>query len=279
MKTGLVLEGGAMRGMYTAGVLDVFVENGINVDIIAGVSAGALFGPNYLSKQVGRVIRYNKRFNQDKDYLGIRPLLKEGNIIAADYAFNKVPRELDPFDNEAFMESGVPFFAVCTDVDTGKAEYIEVKDVFKQMEVLRASGSMPMVSKPVRIGDKRYLDGAISDNIPCDFVLSQGADKLIVILTRDREYRKKPSNKALLKAYSLKYPAIAKNMSVRHIRYNDNVEYVRDLEREGKAFVICPSEPIDISRTEKNPDKLQATYELGRKDALNMLDDLRAFMA
>lgn len=146
MKVGLVLEGGAMRGMYTAGVLDVFLENGIEFDGIIGVSAGAIFGVNFLSKQKGRVIRYNKRFNRDKNYLGLRPLIKTGNIVDTELAYNKVPRELDIFDDTTYMASKVPFYAVVTNIETGQAEYKQVTSVFEQMDTLRASASMPFVS-------------------------------------------------------------------------------------------------------------------------------------
>ena len=166
MKTGLVLEGGAMRGMFTAGVLDAFLAAGVRADEVVGVSAGALFGGNYLSGQAGRAVRYNKRFNGDKNYMGLRPLLREGNLFSTSYAYDLVPRKLDPFDDEAFQNSGVPFYAVVTDVDTGEAEYIQVKSVFDQMDVLRASGSMPFVSRPVEWQGRRYLDGGVSDSIP-----------------------------------------------------------------------------------------------------------------
>ena len=150
-KTALVLEGGAMRGMYTAGVLDVFMKKNIKFDAIIGVSAGALFGVNYLSKQPGRVIRYNKKYNSDKNYLGLKPLLKTGNIIDTEYAYNIVPHQLDPFDDATFQKSDIPFWAVVTNIKTGNPEYIKIKSVFDQMDVLRASGSMPIVSKPVRL--------------------------------------------------------------------------------------------------------------------------------
>ena len=151
MKTGLVLEGGAMRGRYTAGVLDVFLDNEIHMDSVVGVSAGALFGVNYLSGQKGRLIRYNMRCNPDKNYMGLRPLLREGNIVDTEYAYDKVPHELDPFDDEAFQRSGVPFYAVITNVHTGEPEYVQIKSAFAQMDTLRASGSMPFVSHPVSI--------------------------------------------------------------------------------------------------------------------------------
>ena len=192
MKVGLVLEGGAMRGMYTAGVLDVFLTEQIAVDCIVGVSAGALFGINYLSGQKGRVIRYNKRFNRDPRYMGLLPLLREGNIVRTRYAYEDVPRRLDPFDDAAFQKSGIPFYAVITDVDSGKPEYVLIHSVFAQMDVLRASGSMPLVSHPVLIGGRRYLDGGITDSIPFIWLAGQGCDRLIVVLTRERDFRRKP---------------------------------------------------------------------------------------
>ncbi|MCF0116206.1 MAG: patatin family protein, partial [Erysipelotrichaceae bacterium] len=211
MKIGLVLEGGAMRGMFTTGVLDVFMENNIEVDGVIAVSAGALFGVNYVSKQIGRAIRYNKKFNQDKNYLGIIPLIKEGNIINTEYAYHRVPFELDIFDDETYKNSPIPFIAVATEVKTGNPEYIPLKSVYQQMDVLRASGSMPFVSQPVKLGDKYYLDGGISDSIPYQWMLDHGYDKVIVILTRDINYVKKPM-KSFFKYFIHKYPAIQERL-------------------------------------------------------------------
>lgn len=186
----LVLEGGAMRGMYTAGVLDCFMDHDISFDAVIGVSAGALFGVNLLSKQRGRVIRYNKRFNSDKNYMGIRPLLREKNIVSTKYAYDTVPRELDPFDDEEYKKSDIPFYAVVTNIRTGKPEYVQIKSVFDQMDVLRASGSMPVVSKPVKLGHEWYLDGAVTDSIPYEHMLDMGYDRVVVVLTKPADYIK-----------------------------------------------------------------------------------------
>lgn len=264
---GLILEGGAMRGMYTAGVLDTFMEMGIEIEKIVGVSAGALFGVNYLSKQKGRVIRYCKRFNKDKNYLGIIPLIKEGNIISTEYAYDRVPRILDPFDDVTYKEADTKFYAVVTNLETGEPEYIQIKSVLEQMDTLRASGSMPLVSKPVSIDGKLYLDGAIKDSIPYEWMLNQGSEKGVVILTRDASYRKKPMAPIFSAVYKKKYPKFAQAVAMRHELYNRQTERLKELEDAGKLFVIRPTEPIDISRTEKNPDKLQAVYDLGVKDA------------
>ena len=279
MKVGLVLEGGAMRRMYTAGVLDVFLEKCISVDAVVGVSAGALFGVNYLSRQKGRVIRYNKRFNSDKNYMGLRPLLREGNIVSTKYAYEEVPRKLDPFDDESYKKSGIPFYAVVTDIETGEPEYIQVYSAFEQMDVLRASGSMPFVSKPVLYNNKMYLDGGISDSIPFQWLSSQGYDKLIVILTRDMEYRKKPMSSSLIKLFYKKQPQLSEKLLKRHDVYNKSVELLKQWENEGKVFVIRPSKPIEIGRIETNPDKLQEVYDLGLKDATESLLELQKYIS
>ena len=223
MKTCLVLEGGAMRGMYTAGALDVFYNAGIKFDGIIGVSAGAAFGVNYLSGQPGRVIRYNKRFNADRHYMGLIPLLKTGNIVDTDYAYDKVPRELDPFDGDTFDASGVPFWAVVTNVETGRAEYIRLEHAMEQMDVIRASASMPFVSKPVKLGGKLYLDGGVADSIPFKAAEKLGFDRVVVILTRDRSYVKKPMASGPIEVWYKHYPAFMEQLKNRHSTYNNAV--------------------------------------------------------
>ncbi len=278
--SGLVLEGGGMRGMYTAAVLDVFLEQGVTFDKIVGVSAGALFGVNFVSGQKGRVIRYNKKYNGDKNYMGIRPLLKEGNIVSTEYAYHRVPEKLDPFDNAAYMKSETEFYAVVTHVDSGSPEYIKVTDVFRQMDTLRASGSLPFVSRPVEINGRMYLDGGISDSIPYRFLQKEkGCDKTVVILTRDLDYRKKPSSPRLMHLLCRKMPAIEKNMLVRSEKYNQAVEELCEMEKRGEVFIIRPSEPIEIGRIEKDPEKLQAVYDLGRKDALSEIEKLKEYLS
>ncbi len=278
MKTGLVLEGGAMRGMYTAGVLDTFLKHNISPDEIVGVSAGALFGVNFLSGQSGRVIRYNKRFNSDKNYMGLRPLLREGNIVSTKYAYYDVPRKLDPFDDEAFKNSPIPFYAVVTNISSGKPEYIRLYSLFKQMNTLRASGSMPFVSRPVHLKTGEYLDGAVTDSIPFEWESGRGCDKLIVVLTREKEYRKKPMSPALVKTYYHKHPRFKEALLNRHNMYNEQLKRLSEWEAQGKAFVIRPSEKIDISRTEKDPERLQEVYDLGIRDTERLIPALREYL-
>ena len=279
MKTCLVLEGGAMRGMYTAGALDVFYSAGIHFDGIIGVSAGAAFGVNYLSRQPGRVIRYNKRFNGDHHYMGLIPLLKTGNILNTEYVYDKVPRELDPFDGDTFDASGIPFWAVVTNLETGRPEYIQIEHAFAQMDALRASASMPFVSKPVKIGDQLYLDGGVADSIPYRAAAQLGFDRVAVILTRDHSYVKKPMNPKPIEVWYKKYPAFMEQLKNRHNVYNNSLKELLNWEQQGKAWVLCPSTPIKIGRLERNPERLQSVYDLGTGDAKAALDSLQAFMA
>ena len=278
MKTGLVLEGGAMRGMYTAGVLDVMLDEDIHVDGVIGVSAGVLFGVNYLSKQRGRSIRYNKRFNGDKRYMGMHSLLTTGNIVNTEFAYYTVPYELDVFDDETFMNSGVPFYAVVTNMQTGKPEYMQIHSVFDQMEVLRASASMPLVSKPVYLDGVPYLDGGIADSIPYEKMMEMGYDRIIVVLTRDFSYRKKSSSKLPAELRYHKYPEFRQTLEHRYEAYNASVAHLRWLEKQGKVFVIRPSAPIGIKRIEKDADKLQEVYELGLHDGEHSIHALQEYL-
>ena len=280
MKVGLLLEGGAMRGLYTAGVLDIFMENNIKIDGIIGVSAGALFGMNYKSKQIGRVLRYNKKYAKNKNYMGFYSLLTTGNIMNEEFCFQKIVNELDPIDYETFKNSKVDFYAVVTNIETGKAEYIKIDDLKNKtnLEYLRASGSMPFVSKPVLINGKKYLDGGIADSIPIDKIMTMENDRVIVVLTRPIEYRKKKNNQILSKIYYRKYPKFAETINYRYKMYNKEVEKILELEKDGKIFVIRPSKFVDIKRIEKSSDKIQEMYDLGRSDSTRLLDDLTQFI-
>lgn len=278
MKVGLVLEGGAMRGLYTAGVLDIFLDNDIKVDGIIGVSAGALFGVNYVSKQRGRCIRYNKKYMQDKRFVSFKSLIKTGNIINKDFAYYEVPLKLDIFDNETFMKSDIDFYATVTNVDTGKPEYIKIEDCVKDLEVFRASSAIPLASKIIEVEGKKYLDGGLSDSIPIDKCQTMGYDKIIVVLTRPIEYRKTKHNYTFLKSIYKDYPNLIETMNNRYQMYNDTVEKIIDLENKKEIFVIRPSEAITIKRLEKDPDKLQEVYDLGVKDCKNSMKELLKYL-
>ena len=279
MKIGLVLEGGAMRGMFTAGVLDVLLDEQIAVDGAVTVSAGALFGINYPAKQRGRVLRYNLKYLHDKRYMGWHSLFTTGNVVNKAFAFYELPFTLDPFDQATFAASQIDFWVTLTNIETGEPEYVKITDAFAQMEALRATSAMPMVSRVVEIEGKKYLDGGISDSIPLDKAMALGYDKIIVILTRPLDYRKKPSNNWLFKLFYRHYPKLIERWENRYAEYNQAVEKVIEMEKAGKIFVIRPSESLDISRLEKDLTKVQAMYDLGVKDGQAALSELKNYLA
>lgn len=281
VKTGLVLEGGAMRGMFTAGVLDVFMENGIVFDGMIGVSAGAVFGCNFKSRQIGRTIRYNKKYGKDKRYCSFYSLVKTGDMYGADFCYNILPNELDIFDAETFKNNPMPFYIVASDCETGKPFYKELKNGDSDdMVRLRASASMPLVSKVVRIDGRKLLDGGITDSIPIKYFESLGYNRNVVILTQPADYKKSPAKMMpLIRAALKKYPAVAEAMSRRHIVYNEEKRYVFEKAALGEIFVICPERPLGIRRTESDPDKLQQVYDEGRNIALEQLDSVKDFLS
>lgn len=279
-KIGLVLEGGAMRGMFTCGVLDVFMENGIEFPAAVGVSAGATFGCNFKSKQIGRALRYNLRFSKDKRYGSFHSLFTTGDYYNAEFCYKTLPDELDVFDRKTLAENPMDFFMVVTDIETGLPEYKKLTDGGEvDLEYMRASASMPIFSNPVHINGRKYLDGGISDSIPLAFMMKNGFLKNVVILTQEREYRKKESKSSfLLKPFLKKYPKVLERMKNRPSMYNSQKEFVFEQEQEGNVFVICPKEPLGISRIERSPQKLQETYDKGKKLALEILPALKKFM-
>ncbi|MDW0616804.1 patatin family protein [Mannheimia haemolytica] len=279
MKVGLVLEGGGLRGIFTAGVLDVFLDEHIHIDGAICVSAGALFGVNLPSKQKGRALRYNKKYAKDKRYMGLHSLLTTGNIVNRDFAYYELPSKLDPFDQQAFEDSGMDFWVTVTNVETGEPEYIKIDNVFEQMEAFRATSSMPIVSKIVEIEGKKYLDGGVSDSIPVQKFIEMGYDKIIVVLTRPLEYRKKPSSMWLFKRFYKKYPKLVQRWENRYAEYNQAVEQIIQLNEKQQIFVIRPSRTVKISRLETDVNKIQAMYDLGVEDAKNALAGLRAYLA
>lgn len=276
---GLVLEGGGFRGMYTCGVIDVFMENHIDFDQVVGVSAGAAFGCNIKSRQIGRALRYNKRFCRDPRYSGLKSFIKTGDLYNKEFAYGIVPTILDPFDTKTFKENPIRFTLVCTDIHTGKPIYHEIENGdATDIEWIRASASIPIVSKPVKLDGYELLDGGVSDSIPVDWMLERSS-KTVVVLTRDKSYRKKPMKYInLLKKAFKEYPKLQKALENRHIVYNETLDRIEQLEREGRIFVIRPSKPIECAMIEKDPNHLQEIYDIGRKDALNYLNDLKEYL-
>lgn len=281
MKTGLVLEGGAMRGMFTAGVLDVLMEAGVAVDGAVGVSAGAAFGCNYKSRQIGRAIRYNMTYCRDPRYCSLRSLVRTGDLYGVDFCYRVIPMELDPFDAETFARNPMPFYAVCTDLRTGKPVYHLLQNGGEEdMAWIRASASMPMVSRIVRLDGHELLDGGIADSIPLRFFESIGYERNIVVLTQPQGFIKEKNRYLpLLRVALRKYPKAFRALAQRHEAYNEAVRYVRQREEEGAAFVLCPDEPLHIGAVERDAGRLRAVYEAGRAVAGRRLPAMQAFLA
>jgi predicted patatin/cPLA2 family phospholipase len=281
MKKGLVLEGGAMRGLWTAGVTDVMMEHDVWPDGLIGVSAGAAFGCNYKSRQVGRAIRYNTRFARDKRYSGLWSLVTSGDYFNANFGYHVVPYEYDLFDTKTFEENPMQFIVVCTDVLTGQAVYHDMQHVsYEELEWLRASASMPLVSKVVEVEGRKLLDGGVSDSIPLSYFESIGYDRNVVILTQPLGYRKAPSKLMPLMRLSLrKYPQFVKAMSERYLMYNKQLEYVAQAETEGRCLVIRPDEKIPIGHISHDAEQMRRVYEIGRQVGERYIEIIKEFYA
>lgn len=280
MKTGLVMEGGAMRGMFTCGVIDVLMENGITFDGAGGISAGAVFGCNFKSRQIGRPIRYNKRYCRDKRYKSLHSLLTTGDLYGVDFCYRELPDVLDVFDRKAFRENPMAFYVGATDVDTGEIVYHRCSDGGdRDMQWMRASASMPLVSRVVEIDGCRLLDGGVAEPTPYFYMKKLGYDRCVVILTQPETYRKKKSAALPLIRLALKkYPRLAEAMEQRPERYNTHIAAIRDEEKKGNCLVICPPEPLPIHRTENDPDRLEQAYQIGRAEAMRKMTEIRTFL-
>ena len=278
-KIGLISEGGGMRGIYTAGVLDFFIEKDIEVDLVVGVSAGSCNGASYLSKQYKRAYHVNIDYLKNKNYLSFRNFIKTGSIFGMDFLFNKIPNELNIYDHDTFKKSKAKFIAVATNCETGKAEYFELKDLEKEIIYLQASSSIPMFANIVEVDGYKLLDGGVADSIPIEYAINNGCKKNIVILTRDETYRK--SNLKFMHAVKRKYrkyPKLVQAIENRYINYNESLDLVSKLAKSGDAFVIRPKKPVKISQIEKSVSKLNKLYEDGYNDAKEAYGSILEFM-
>jgi serine protease len=279
MKIGLVLEGGGMRGLFSAGVLDALLElKELSVNGIVGVSSGALFGVNYVSKQKERAVRYNKKYVDDKRYMGLHSWITTGNAVNKDFAFYELPYKLDVFDNETFKKAETDFYVVMTNVESGKPEYVLIEDAFAQMEYLRATSALPFASKIIEINGKKYLDGGISDSIPIDFCESLGYDKIIAVLTRPEGTYKEDKLGFLYKLVYRKYPNLVNSLLNMATDYEKVLAKIKDLENKGKIFVVRPPEVLKIGRLEKNRDKIQKVYDTGLNTGLKELNNIVKYL-
>ena len=279
--TALVMEGGAMRGLFSCGVLDVMMENDITFDAAAGISAGAVFGCNFKSRQIGRPVRYNKRFCRDPRYCSLRSLIMTGDLYGVDFCYRQLPDELDVFDRKAFAENPMKFYIGATDVNTGRCVYHLCTDGGESdMTWMRASASMPLVSRIVKINGYELLDGGITDSVPYRFMEKKGYIRQVIILTQPDGYVKSPpSGMPLFRTALRKYPKVVHAIERRHIMYNRQMEQIRLREKEGTALVIQPPQALGISRTEHNPDELARVYQTGRAEGLRRLEEIKAFLS
>ena len=280
MKKGLVLEGGALRGLFTAGILDVLMENGVRFDGLVGVSAGAAFGCNYKSGQAGRVIRYNKRFAHEWRYCSWRSWIATGDLFGGEFCYHKMPDELDVFDKETFDSNPMEYYAVCTDVETGEAVYKRLMKCSPETyEYIRASASMPMVSNIVEVGGRKMLDGGVTDSIPLRFFQEQGYERNLVILTQPADYQKRHNRlMPILRLWLHRYPKMIEALDRRHEMYNQQLEYVREEERKGNTYVIRPPQKLVIGHISHDENEMQGVYQMGRRVGEGRLKDIVEFL-
>ncbi len=281
MKKGLVLEGGAMRGLFTAGILDVMMESGIEFDGMVGVSAGAAFGCNYKSRQPGRAIRYNTRFARDKRYCSWQSWWKTGDLYNAEFGYHIIPTQYDIFDDKAYDENPMAFYAVCTDVETGKAVYKRLdKCTHLTYDWIRASASMPLASKVIELEGQKVLDGGVADSIPLQFFEGIGYDRNVVILTQPEGFVKEHNRLMPLMRIALrKYPNMIEALDKRHLMYNRQLEYVREAEREGRCLVIRPDAKLPIGHISHDPDEMMQVYNIGRSMGERYIEKIKRFYA
>lgn len=278
-QAGLVLEGGGMKGAYTSGVLDFFLEKNLEFSSCYGVSAGAANLCSFLSKQKRRGFRSLTEYMGNKRISGWYSMVTNGNIIDPDFTYDLVPNYLLPFDRKTYEKYEGKAYAVVTNVETGKAEYLSMKEVDQAMEAVKASTALPLVFQMVTINGKKYLDGGLADSIPIQRSILEGNKKNVIVLTKEEGYIRKPSeNLNLIRLRYYKYPKIYEVMKERHLAYNETMEYIRLLQKEGKVFVLQPKEKNEISRLEKDSKKMEELYQRGYEDAKNKYDALQEFL-
>ncbi len=279
MKKGLVLEGGGMRGVFTCGVLDYLLEKNIKFEYVIGVSAGALNATRFLSNQPKKGLEVSLKYLNNKDYCSIYSLIKTGNIFGHSMLFDKIPFQLDPLDNDYFKKSKVEFNCVATNCLTGKPTYFKITDFKKDMHYLKASSSLPLLSTMINIDNNYYLDGGLSDSIPVKEAINSGCNKVVVIMTQPKDYRKKQNNLYKPMKYKYKdYPGIVNAARIRHKVYNETLDYLYEEEKKGNIFIIQPDTSLGIKRTDKNKERLTSGYNAGYNKAKEIYEDLIKYL-
>lgn len=278
-QAGLVLEGGGMKGLYTAGVLDFFLDKGIMFSSVYGVSAGACSMGSYLSGQRGRTLAVNTDYLDRRDYCSLESLLKTGDLFNVEMCYHRIPEELNPYDYEAFNRYTGKAYSVVTNIETGKPEYFRIRDMKKDIDKIRASASLPLVSRNVKIDGGLYLDGGISDAIPLQRSILDGNRKNVVIMTKEVGFVRQPSTQlGLIRARYVKYPKVYELMKERHLNYNGQLDFIQRQQKNGQAFVIRPQKPSDVGRVEKDVKKLKKLYRQGYEEAAGCYDELLAYL-
>ena len=270
--TALVLEGGGLRGVFTCGVLDCFMDRGIRFPFTIGVSAGACNGLSYMSGQRGRAKSSNIDLMEKHKYIGFKYLLTQGCIMDFKLLFEDFPEKIIPYDYEAYFSNPDRFVMVTTNCLTGQAEYFEEKSSSERvMSIVKASSSLPFVSKITYVDEVPMLDGGIADSIPVQYAVEQGYKNIVVVLTRNKGYRKKPGGMKAAKLFYRRYPALQKALSERNAVYNKTMDLIESLEDQGRITVIRPLRPVEVGRMEKDTAKLTALYEEGYEVAKKMI--------
>ena len=280
-QAGLVLEGGGMKGVYTAGVLDLFLDKGVDFSSVYGVSAGACNMCSYISKQRGRALDVNIDYLDSKRYCSVESMIFSGDLFNVNTCYNLIPNYLNPIDNETFMAYGGKAYSVVTNLRTGRPEYLRVREAVKDIDKVRASSSLPLVSRTVTINGKPYLDGGLSDSIPIQKSIRDGNSKNVIVMTKEIGYRRKPIDSgqlALIKVRYAKYPKVAEIMAERHIVYNECLDFVERLEKEGEVFVIRPQHPNDVRRIERDKARMKALYDQGYEEAESLYEDMMRYL-
>ena len=278
-QAGLVLEGGGMKGIYTAGVLDFFLDKGIEFSSCYGVSAGACHLCSFLSKQRGRAYDISVDYLDDPNYCSVSSLLRTGDLFGVKMCYDDIPNRLNPYDYKAFDSYRGRAFVVVTNIVTGQPEYLRLRDMHKDIAAVRASASLPLVSRKVEIGGKLYLDGGLSDSVPILRSILDGNRKNVVVLTKEVGYRREPSKHLeLIRIRYAKYPKIYELMKNRHVAYNRMLDYLAAQEENGQAFVIRPQKKSGVGRVEKDKEKLRLLYEEGYREAGENYGRLMAYL-
>lgn len=281
VQAGLVLEGGGMRGIYTAGILDCFMEKGLQFSSCYGVSAGACHLSGYMSGQIGRAYRISLDYLEDPEYCSTGSLLKTGNLFGVDFCYNRIPNELDPYDYDAAASYPGKCYAVAVNIETGEAEYLPLKDMRKDITAVQASASLPLVSRNVSFNGKLYLDGGMVDSIPIRRSIADGNRKNVIVLTQPEGYRKKPITHVNTQAMRIIYkdfPKVPEVMRRRYLVYNRTLDYIQKLEESGRVFVFRPEPLFKINRIEKDKNKLKALYLQGYHDAAQKYEAMKQYL-